>query len=427
MRERLQAPSAEHWMGTDASGRDIYSRAIYGSRVSVRVGYAVVALTTLFGLIIGVAAGFYRWLDGLLMRTMDGLMAFPSIFLAIAILAALGPNENNVIVALTVTQAPSTARIVRGVVLSIKEFDYIGAARASGARDLRVLVWHVVPNSLAPLIVQSTFILGVAVLSEAGVSFVGAGIQPPTASWGNMLSDAKRYLYVAPWMSYFPGIFIVLAVLGLNLLGDGLRVLGMTHYMDSTYAHGTGTEGGLKESGPDLLRAMAEVGMILDLTHLADQSFWEALDLWEGPVIASHQNARALVPGQRQFDDDQLRAVIERGGVVGGALDAWMMVPGWVRGETRPGVVNLDTLVDHMAHVCDLVGNVRHVAIGSDLDGGYGTEQTPRDLDTIADLQKLPGLLRARGFGDDDVAAVLHGNWLRLLDASLPEGSRPAS
>jgi len=201
---------------------------------------------------------------------------------------------------------------------------------------------------------------------------------------------------------------------------DGLRVLGMTHYMDSTYAHGTGTEGGLKEPGPDLLAAMAAVGMILDLTHLADQSFWEALDLWEGPVVASHQNARALVPGQRQFDDDQLRAIIERDGVIAGALDAWMLVPGWVRGETRPEVVGLEALVDHLEHVCALAGNSRHVAIGSDLDGGYGTEQTPRDLDTIADLQKLPALLHARGFAAADVDAVMHGNWLRFLMASLP-------
>ena len=222
-RQRLQPPSAEHWMGTDDAGRDIYSRAIHGSRVSVRVGYAVVALTTLFGLIIGVAAGFYKRLDGILMRTMDGLMAFPSIFLAIAILAALGADENNVIWALTVTLTPSTARIVRGVVLSIKEFDYVSAARSLGARDVRLMVRHVIPNSMAPLIVQSTFVLGVAILSEAGLSFVGVGTQPPTPSWGNMLSDAKRYLFVAPWMSYFPGMFIVFAVLGLNLLGDGLR------------------------------------------------------------------------------------------------------------------------------------------------------------------------------------------------------------
>ncbi len=201
---------------------------------------------------------------------------------------------------------------------------------------------------------------------------------------------------------------------------DGLRVLGMTHYMDSTYAHGTGTEGGLKPLGPDLLAAMREVGMVLDLTHLADESFWQALDLWDGPVIASHQNARALVPGQRQFDDDQLRAVIERGGVIGGALDAWMLVPGWVRGETRPDVVGLGALVDHLEHVCELAGNARHVAIGSDLDGGFGTEQTPRDVDTIADLQKLPALLRDRGFTSGDVDAVMHGNWLRFLDAALP-------
>ncbi len=223
VRNRLQAPSTEHWMGTDDAGRDIYSRAIYGARVSVRVGYSVVVLTTLFGLTIGVAAGYYRWLDGLLMRIMDALMAFPTIFLAIAILAALGPRETNVIWALTITLTPSTARIVRGVVLTLKELDFINAARALGARDLRLLVRHVVPNSLAPLIVQSTFVLGVAILSEAGLSFVGAGTQPPTPSWGNMLADAKRYLFVAPWMSYFPGVFIVLGVLGLNLLGDGLR------------------------------------------------------------------------------------------------------------------------------------------------------------------------------------------------------------
>ncbi len=223
VRNRLQPPSAEHWMGTDDAGRDIYSRAIYGSRVSVRVGYSVVLLTTLFGLAIGVVAGYYRWLDGLLMRSMDALMAFPTIFLAIAILAALGPRESNVIVALTITLTPATARIVRGVVLSLKELDFISASRSLGARDLRILVRHVVPNSLAPLIVQSTFVLGVAILSEAGLSFVGAGTQPPTPSWGNMLADAKRYLFVAPWMSYFPGLFIVFGVLGLNLLGDGLR------------------------------------------------------------------------------------------------------------------------------------------------------------------------------------------------------------
>jgi membrane dipeptidase len=201
---------------------------------------------------------------------------------------------------------------------------------------------------------------------------------------------------------------------------DGLRIVGMTHYMDGTYAHGTGTEGGLKAPARELLAAMAACGMALDVTHLADQSFWEALELWEGPVLASHQNARALVPGQRQFDDEQLRAVIERGGVIGCALDAWMLVPGWERGRTTPDVVALDALVDHMARVCELAGNVDHVAVGSDLDGGFGNEQTPFDLDTIADLQKLPPLLAARGFSSADVDAVMHGNWLRFLHAALP-------
>ncbi len=201
---------------------------------------------------------------------------------------------------------------------------------------------------------------------------------------------------------------------------DGLRVLGMTHYMDSTYAYGTGTDGGLKPPAMELLVAMAERGMVLDVTHLADQSFWEALDLWQGPLLASHQNARALVPGERQFDDAQLRAIIERGGVIGAALDAWMLHPGWVRGQTRPDVIGLGAVVDQLTHVCDLAGNTRHVAIGSDLDGGFGTEQTPVDLDTIADLQKLPALLRQRGFEEDDVRAVMHGNWLRFLSAALP-------
>lgn len=223
VRNRLQPPSSERLMGTDAAGRDVFSRVVHGARVSVRVGAAVVALTTVFGIILGILAGYYRKVDGLIMRTMDGLMAFPSIFLAIAILAALGPRESNVIIALTITITPNTARVVRGVVLGLREMDYVMAALASGASDLRVLARHILPNTLAPVIVQGTFVLGVAVLAEAGLSFVGAGTQPPTPSWGNMLADAQTYIYHAPWMSIFPGVLIMLAVLGLNLLGDGLR------------------------------------------------------------------------------------------------------------------------------------------------------------------------------------------------------------
>ncbi|MFH1568870.1 MAG: membrane dipeptidase [Gemmatimonadota bacterium] len=201
---------------------------------------------------------------------------------------------------------------------------------------------------------------------------------------------------------------------------DGLRVVGLSHYGPSAYAGGTDTEGGLTPRGRRLLAAMRAAGMIVDLTHLADQAFWETLEVFDGPVLASHNNCRALVPGGRQFSDEQLRALIARGGVVGGALDAWMLYPGWVKGETQPEVVGLDALVDHLAHICELAGNAEHVGIGSDLDGGYGTEQTPRDVKTITDLQKVPGLLSARGFSDDDVARVMHGNWLRFFAQHLP-------
>jgi membrane dipeptidase len=196
---------------------------------------------------------------------------------------------------------------------------------------------------------------------------------------------------------------------------DGLRIVGLSHYGVSAYAHGTGTSGGLTPMGRPLLKAMSELGMILDLTHLADQSFWEAVDYFEGPVLASHNNCRELVPGDRQFDDDQLKKIIERDGVVGSAMDAWMLYPGWVKGETSNTVVSLETVVNHIDHICQLAGNARHVAIGTDLDGGYGYEQTPHDLETIADLQKIPNLLRKRGYTEDDVRGVMHGNWLRLL------------
>jgi len=196
---------------------------------------------------------------------------------------------------------------------------------------------------------------------------------------------------------------------------DGLRVVGLSHYGVSSYSHGTGTEGGLTERGPGLLRALEEVGMVLDLTHLADQAFWEALDHFGGRVLASHNNCRALVPHQRQFTDEQLKALIARSGVIGAALDAWMLYLGWVRGETSPSVVSLSDVADHIDHVCQLAGHSRAAAIGSDLDGGYGTEQTPGDLDTIADLQKLADLLRQRGYAEADVEGILHGNWVRLF------------
>ncbi len=196
---------------------------------------------------------------------------------------------------------------------------------------------------------------------------------------------------------------------------DGLRVVSISHYGVSAYAYGTGTEGGLTELGKPLLQAMDQVGMILDLTHLSDQAFWEALEIFQGPVLASHNNCRALVPDSRQFTDEQVKVIIERNGVIGAALDAWMLYPGWIKGETSNTVVSLQAVADHIDHICQLAGNVNHAAIGSDLDGGYGTEQCPYDLDTIADLQKIPDLLRGMGYSEEDIRQIMNGNWIRFF------------
>jgi membrane dipeptidase len=160
--------------------------------------------------------------------------------------------------------------------------------------------------------------------------------------------------------------------------------------------------------------------MMLDVSHLTDESFHESLDLFQGPVLASHSNCRALVPGDRQLDDTMIQRMIERDGVIGAVMDAWMLQPNWVRGVTTNEHLNLEAVADQIDHVCQLAGNSRHAAIGTDLDGGYGIEQTPNDLDTIADVQKIPELLRSWGYGEEDVAAVMHGNWLRLLERGLP-------
>ncbi|HIE18743.1 TPA: peptidase M19 [Candidatus Bathyarchaeota archaeon] len=196
---------------------------------------------------------------------------------------------------------------------------------------------------------------------------------------------------------------------------DGFRVVSLSHYGVSTYAHGTGTKGGLTSLGRELLEEMHSIGMILDVTHLSEESFWEALDIFPGPVIASHNNCRALVPGDRQFSDEQIQALIKRDAVIGVALDAWMLYPGWVKGKTPNTVVDLQSVADQIDHICRLAGNRRHVAIGSDLDGGFGKEQCPHDLDTIVDLQKIPMLLEKRGYSEEDTRLIMHGNWLRLF------------
>jgi membrane dipeptidase len=197
----------------------------------------------------------------------------------------------------------------------------------------------------------------------------------------------------------------------------GLRILGPAHYGPSPYALGHDMVGGLLPQGPALLKEMERVGMILDVTHLSDRCFYEGLDLYGGPVLASHHNCRALVNDVRQLTDDQIKRLIARGGVIGSALDTWMMVPGWVRGKTRPedAGVKLEHMIDHIDRVCQIAGNARHAAIGTDLDGGFGREQSPMDLDTIADLQRLPELLGKRGYKEDAITGIMHGNWLRFF------------
>jgi membrane dipeptidase len=200
----------------------------------------------------------------------------------------------------------------------------------------------------------------------------------------------------------------------------GLRAIGPAHYGRGHYAYGTATDGPLGERGVELLRRMERLGIILDATHLSDTSMAEALDVFGGPILASHHNCRALVPGDRQLTDEQIRRLVGRGAVIGVALDAWMLYPGWDRGKTSPQVVGLDAAADHIDHVSQLAGSARHSGVGSDLDGGFGTEQTPRDLDTIADLQKLTEILDRRGYAREDIDGIFHGNWLRFFTKALP-------
>jgi len=225
VKARLAAPSAAHWFGTDDVGRDVWSRVIYGARLSMIVGGAVVVFSFVAGIVFGLISGYFRPLDNPLMRVMDGLMAFPGIILAIALMASLGPSVINVIVALGIVYVPRVARIVRGSVLVIRETPYVEAALALGVGDFTVLWKHVLPNCLSPVIVQGTFIFAAAVLGEAALSFLGVGVPPQIPSWGNVLAEGRLYLQQAPWLTLFPGIAIMACILGLNLFGDGLRDL----------------------------------------------------------------------------------------------------------------------------------------------------------------------------------------------------------
>ncbi len=199
---------------------------------------------------------------------------------------------------------------------------------------------------------------------------------------------------------------------------NGLRALGPAHYGPGRYAFGTDASAPLNPDGKALIRKMDELGIILDTTHLCDLAFWDALDIYNGPVWASHSNCRALVDHNRQFSDDMINALIERGAVIGSAMDAWMLSPNWRRGKSMPKQLNvsLATVIDHMDHICQLAGNANHIGIGSDLDGAFGKEQSPHDLESIADLQKIPTLLANRGYSDQDIQKVMHGNWLGFFE-----------
>jgi len=204
---------------------------------------------------------------------------------------------------------------------------------------------------------------------------------------------------------------------------QGLRALGPAHYGPGRYANGTDDVGPLHPAGKDLLKEMQRLGIILDVTHLCDETFWDALDCYEGPLWASHQNCRTLAPWNRQFADDQIKAVVERGGLLGTAFDAIMMTPGWVHLKSQPDQFQLkiERICDHIDHICQLAGSAKHLCIGTDLDGGYGTEQTPMDMDSIADLQTIPGLLRTRGYSEEDIEGLMYRNVVEFLRRAWSE------
>ena len=220
---RMQPPSSEHWFGTDALGRDVFSRAVWGGRVSMIVGLSVGALATVLGVLLGLTAGFVRWTDGFVMRVMDGLMAIPGILLAIALMAVTQASLTTVIVAITVPEIPRVVRLVRSLALTLREQLYVEAAHAVGTRLPTILARHVLPNMVAPLIVQATFVAAAAVLTEAALSFLGVGVPAQTPSWGNMMAEGRNFVAVAFHIIVYPGVLLAVTVLAINLLGDGLR------------------------------------------------------------------------------------------------------------------------------------------------------------------------------------------------------------
>ena len=221
--DRLFSPSSSHWFGTDHLGRDVYTRVVYGARVSLLVGASVAGFIATVGVVLGLVSGYFRPVDFVLMRFMDALLAFPSFLLAIAMVAAWGAGVGTVILAISLVTTPYTARLARASVLSLREVDYVMAARAIGVGPFRTMLLHILPNMVAPILVQATFVFAVAILIEAGLSFLGTGVPPGVPTWGNTMGEGRQTAQIAVWIIFFPGLFLSLTVLGVNLIGDGLR------------------------------------------------------------------------------------------------------------------------------------------------------------------------------------------------------------
>jgi peptide/nickel transport system permease protein len=222
---RTRPPSEKFWFGTDLLGRDVYSRVIYGARISLTVGVCVAVLSAVIGTVIGLAAGFVSWIDAIIMRIMDGLMSIPTILLAIALIALTKASLQNVIIAITIAEVPRVVRLIRSLTLSLREQAYVEAARAIGASRLRIVWQHIFPNTIAALTVQTTYICGLAILAEASLSFIGAGVPPSTPSWGNIMAEGRALWQVKPFLIAFPALFLSITILSINMLGDGLRDL----------------------------------------------------------------------------------------------------------------------------------------------------------------------------------------------------------
>ncbi len=247
-----------------------------------------------------------------------------------------------------------------------------------------------------------------------------ATLDPHLALWNQPTAEAAGQMPVGFVLSLEGADSLITLQHLERSVADGLRVIGPAHYGPGVYAQGTNTTGGFNARGRDLLHEIARLGLILDVTHLSDDCFWEALEHFSGPVWASHHNCRTLVPNQRQLSDEMIRALVERGAVIGTALDAWMLVPGWLRGKTTPESANvmLTHVADQIDHVCQVAGNAYHAGLGSDLDGAFGREQCPQDLESIADLEHVRALLRARGFSAADLENVMQGNFVRFLQTA---------